>query len=312
MVDIIRIGTYNTNNLYDRFDDPYSLRDDPWRAKWEGTTPKKQEDLYSMGARIRSSDVHILAVQEIESFGALRDFVQGHVGPEYKAQDGIVCVPSNDPRGIDLGVLSKFPIGRVISHRFRKKANKRIFSRDCLEVEILSIDSNSILLTTFVCHLKSKYSKYEPGTAEYEADQTRSNEKRAQQVKETIEIVKASQNIETDCFVILGDMNDTPDAEPLTDFLKLDNELKLTNALSVITQDDESAESIKKRKRDTHRWTRYNESGEEFSTYSQLDYIFLSQALARGFTGKAKVEQRNYTGGSDHYLCWVEIDLNRI
>jgi len=30
MSNLIRIGTYNTNNLFDRFDDPYNRSDDPW------------------------------------------------------------------------------------------------------------------------------------------------------------------------------------------------------------------------------------------------------------------------------------------
>ncbi len=310
MTNIIRIGTYNTNNLFDRFDDPYNVRDDPWRAHLEGTRPKKLTELFALGARIRSSNVHVLGLQEIESYGALRDFVQAQVGPEYKVTDGVVSVQGNDPRGIDLGLLSRFPLGRIISHRFQKIDNRRVFSRDCLEIEVLKEDRSGVLLTAFLCHLKSKYSRFERGTAAWVADQKKSDAKRAAQVAATIEIVKASQNVETDRFVVMGDMNDTPGAASLQAFLRPDNPLRLTDVLRTIDQDDDAAESIKKRPRDTHKWSRDDDTGKRLTTYSQLDYLLFSAALTHQFTGKAKVEHRKYTTGSDHYLAWAEVDLD--
>jgi len=319
MTDLIRIGTYNTNNLFDRFDDPYNFRDDSWTAYREGTSPKNLPDLFQLGGRIRSSGVDVLGLQEIESYGALYSFVQGHVGPEYKTQDGIVSVPGNDPRGIDLGLLSKFPIGRVISHRFRKGERYRVFSRDCLEVEILTEARDDVLLTVFICHLKSKYSRFDPirQPTEYLADQAKSQERRAHQVAETIAIVQASRDIETDRFAILGDMNDTRDSAALAGFLDADNPLGLTNVSLSIPDDQEYPQapypdSSKKRKRDTHKWSRTDRFGNSLTTYSQLDFVLLSNALATGFTGNAKVEQRGFTTGSDHYMLWAEVDLDRL
>ena len=46
----IRIGTYNANNLFDRFDDPHNFSDDPWRRKF-ASKPKKLVDLYAANAR---------------------------------------------------------------------------------------------------------------------------------------------------------------------------------------------------------------------------------------------------------------------
>jgi len=82
MTEELRIGTYNVNNLFDRFDDPYNFSDDPWRRKF-ASRPKKLERLYSLGARIRSSSLDVLALQEVESLGALREFMKGHVGGSY-------------------------------------------------------------------------------------------------------------------------------------------------------------------------------------------------------------------------------------
>jgi endonuclease/exonuclease/phosphatase family metal-dependent hydrolase len=311
MAEKIRLGTYNTNNLFDRFNDPYNFSDDPWRHYF-ATKPKKLEDLYHLGSRIRSSSVDILALQEIESLGALKEFMVGHVGDYYKS-NGIISLESNDPRGIDLGAACNFPLGRVVSHRFRTyTGSKKVFSRDCLQVEILKSDSSETLLTLFICHLKSKYSSHAIGTPEYDQDQQASNTKRERQVLHTIEIIQDCQDIDQDRFVVLGDFNDTPDSSALNDFLDLNNPLKLTNPLNSIPQDDTSPNSTVRRPRDTHKWSKDPEHGHPNTTYSQLDYILLSQALTPFFTGEAKVEQSRYTQGSDHYLCWVEFDIEGI
>jgi endonuclease/exonuclease/phosphatase family metal-dependent hydrolase len=308
MSSTIRLGTYNTNNLFDRFDDPYSFSDDPWQRSF-GTKPKKLKDLYSLGARIRTSHIDILAMQEIESLGAVKEFIAGHVGESYKLK-GIISMESNDPRGMDLAVISKFPLGRVTSHRFRQHDGRLVFSRDCLQVEIMHPDRKEVLLTLFNCHLKSKYSRYLPGTAEYLKDQQHSLNRRKRQVEHTIKIIKAYQDVNTDRFVVLGDMNDTPDSPALNDFLRPKNTLHLYNALESITQDDTTVNSTKLRPRDTHQWEKAPESGHPETTYSQLDYILISKALKNVFTGSAKVEQRQFTTGSDHYLCWIELNLN--
>ena len=102
-------------------------------------------------------------------------------------------------------------------------------------------------------------------------------------------------------------MNDTPDSEALEGFLSDNNPLGLTNALASIPQADDAPNSTVKRPRDTHKWAK--DEHHEQTTYSQLDYILLSKTLAQAFTGEVRVEQRRYTGGSDHYLCWVEVEI---
>lgn len=309
MSNIIRIGTYNANNLFDRFDDPYNFSDDPWRSRF-AAKPKTQEGLFHLGARIRASNVDILALQEIESYGALRDFNSGHVR-EYKLNSGVFSLPSNDPRGIDLGILTKLPFGQITTHRFRRQESSTAFSRDCLQVEILKEDRSDTLVTLFICHLKSKYSRYLPSDgAAYEKDQQKSNERRKQQVAETIAVVQENMDIDKDYFMVLGDLNDTPQSDPLKDFLRPGNPLGLTNALDSIPQDNLDPESFKKRPRDTHKWAKDTAREHNRTTYSQIDYLLMSKKLAEAFIGKAKVEQRGYTKGSDHYMIWAEFDAD--
>lgn len=310
MAEKIRIGTYNVENLFDRFDDPYSFQDDPWQYK--SSKPKKLKDLYELGSRIRASDVDLLALQEIENYGALRDFVQGNVGKKYKTQDGIVSVQSNDPRGIDLGLLSKLPVGRVISHRHIRlgRTNKK-FSRDCLEIEILKKDRSGILLTLYICHLKSKYSKFNPVSEpeKYKEDQKKSAEKRKLEVSEIINIVSSTRDVDRDLFVICGDMNDTPESDALSGFLGDENKLKLTNATDVLDTSDFQGSFRKRRKRDTHKWSRKGDDGKSLTTFSQIDFILCSKSLWKKSNGKVKVEHRGNTSGSDHYLSYAEFEI---
>ena len=68
----IRIGTYNTNYLFERIDNPYNYCDNPWRGKF-ATKPKKLE-FYDLGARFGKTKMEILSLQEALSVNTLREF----------------------------------------------------------------------------------------------------------------------------------------------------------------------------------------------------------------------------------------------
>jgi len=317
MPERFRIGTYNVQNLFDRFDDPYSVGDD--RYGLFRTVPKSRSKLYDMGVRIRengvgSRPIDIVGLQEIESFGALLDFVQASVGPDYGAKTGVVSQPSNDPRGIDLGLICTrhFRIGRITSHRFHKfrRSDGALyqFGRDCLQVEILDEDREELVLTAFICHFKSKYTGIDPFSdpAGYEAEQALNTIKRSAEVNEVIDIVSRAVDVTRDRFVIVGDFNDTPDSTPLQPLLGENNVLGLVDALTVIDQPDEAPASPVRRPRDTHMWKRPQADGSRVEEWAQIDYILCSQALWALSTGHADVINSPKDQGSDHYLAYAE------
>lgn len=126
----ITIGTFNLNNLFSRFN--FSAAVTPGGAAMiESTsrldltganefrfrefagrlvTGKNPVDRQRITERIRRIDLDVLAVQEVEDIDTLKRFNQKDLGRRYPH---IVLVEGNDLRLIDVGLLSKFPIGGV-------------------------------------------------------------------------------------------------------------------------------------------------------------------------------------------------------
>ncbi len=312
-----RIATYNVENLFDRFDDPYSVGDDMY-GRFR-SSPKSRAHAFDVASRIRENGVDgraidIVGLQEIENFGALLDFVQASVGPEYGAQTGVVSQPSNDPRGIDLALLcsKRFRIGRVTSHKYEKfrRGDGRLhrFGRDCLQIEIMDEAQQEVLLTVFICHLKSKYTGVDPfkDPDEYEARQALNTVKRRAEAEKVVDVVSRAVDIDNDRFVVLGDLNDTSDSEALAPLVGAGNPLGLTNAMTLIEQADVAPHSASRRPRDTHVWQRPQADGSRVDEWAQIDFILVSKALWELRTGKADVINSPKDQGSDHYLSYVE------
>jgi hypothetical protein len=314
-----RIGTYNIENLFDRFDDPYSVGDDTYgryRSK-----PKSRAHAYDTAERIRENGidgraVDIVALQEIENFGALLDWVQGSVGPHYGPKTGVVSQPSNDPRGIDLALIcnDRFRIRRVISHRFEKFRRSDgalyAFGRDCLQIELLDEDREDLILTAFICHFKSKYTmadRFKEPEA-YAREQGLNTIKRRAEAEKVVEIVQRAVDVENDRFVILGDLNDTFDSEALAPLLAPDNPLGLVNAAELLPQDDPAPSAPVRRPRDTHMWRRPLVDGSREEEWAQIDFILPSKALWALRTGAYGVDNSNKDQGSDHFLAWCEFE----
>jgi endonuclease/exonuclease/phosphatase family metal-dependent hydrolase len=288
----IKIGTYNVNNLYDRFDDPYNTGDDHWGPR--GTSPKNLSDLFSIGARLREDKPDILALQEVENKGAVSDFNVAHLGGHFR---DFVVVDGNDPRGIQVGLGSTLPIGHVVSYQFLRdygeKSKPKLFSRDLLEVEILDPDSYIPIFTVFVTHLKSKFvdPALKGDAATKEA--ARSTHKRTRQAMAIGQIIKRRfSDLRSALYVLMGDFNDTPDSTALS-YLLRDPDLGLYDVLSPLATE----------KRWTHYWSKEKQ-------YSQLDYVLLSPAMAtRVVAGSAHVVQRGHSTGSDHRPVYVDLQV---
>jgi endonuclease/exonuclease/phosphatase family metal-dependent hydrolase len=321
----VTVGTFNLNNLFSRYNfegeiaaihandtsvdagvlyqfgpqDTFKIRSYLGRlvkAKDEGDTAK-------IAGRIWEMDLDVLAVQEVEDIDTLRNFNRDHLAGKYPH---VILIEGNDPRLIDVGVLSKLPVGGITSWQqaiHPEDPSHLIFGRDLLEVEILNAPRSSKLLTIFVNHLKSHFVDFreDPATG------GQSNDERRRRQAETMAAIIKARTRPDSRYVVLGDMNDPPDSPQLQAFTT-DAELHLGNALAV----PKEAGAMKKDNPPptTTAWThRFKESGQP-AKYELYDQIWLSPPLSDRLQESWILRRENLTGdGSDHDPAWVVLDL---
>lgn len=301
----VRIGTFNAENLFARFrfrdrvlpsEQPHSswTSDDTRYAPF--LEPRHRVTAEAIGA-IRAD---ILGLQEIENLPTLRLFLKQFTpwlpagGYPYP-----LVIDGNDPRQIDVGIVSRFPLGAIHTHQFdRTPQGARIFSRDCLEVEICLPHGKT--LTVFVNHFKSMAENRE-GTMDA----------RRAQANRVVEILyeRFGSDPGQAAWIVLGDLNDYLPSRGLEPLL---SQPWLENVLHRLPQNE--------------RWTHYFAG---HNAYNQLDYLLLSRSLAeanptalpelerRGMPGRAtKIEEPRFKGvgyhnpkASDHCPMVIEIDV---
>ena len=195
--DEITLATYNVRNLFDGVDHPY--HDD------EGTGMKPRDEMMRVAATMKEINADVIALQEVETRGYLQRFVDVFL-PEMGYQH-VVHYEGNDQRGIDVCIVSRVPIGRVVSHRHLTFQGPdgawRHFNRDILRVELLPVDGDPF--EAWVVHLKSNYGGREA------AEPIRLAE--AAQLRKLIDL-RLRANPQAD-FLVCGDFNDYADSPTL-------------------------------------------------------------------------------------------------
>lgn len=166
---VIRLASYNIENLFDAKDDP-SLSGD------QEDKDQAKPDAHKQGvaAAIKRLDADIIALQEIESLDALTEFRDQYLsGLGY---DHVVSMDAGDERGIENAVISRFPIsdsknwvGMKLEGEHPEKDGNRpnawfgkpvTFHRSPLRVTVeipaeMSSTGKPYALTLFVVHHKS-------------------------------------------------------------------------------------------------------------------------------------------------------------
>jgi hypothetical protein len=108
---------------------------------------KDPDDTVRVASRIASMGLDVLAVHEVEDISTLKRFVIDNLGSLYPH---VVLVEGNDPRLIDVAVLSKLPLGAVTSWQravHSSDPTELAFGRDLLQVEILNASRSRRLFT---------------------------------------------------------------------------------------------------------------------------------------------------------------------
>ena len=190
------------------------------RADWIGWLELKTEQVNEIATQntarvLRDVQADVIGTIEVDNRIALQRFNE-QLLPSVNVQPypHVMLIDGNDERGIDVGLLSRFPIGTMRSHVDDLKANLLIFSRDCPEYEILLPSGGKLLL--LINHLKSKGF----GT------QADSNERRLRQAERVRAIYEERRQDGMTRIAVIGDFNDTPDSSPLAPLLTQGSNLR--------------------------------------------------------------------------------------
>lgn len=268
------------------------------RSGWMGWVELIRENVNAVStdntARvIQAIKADVLCLVEVEDRHTLDRFNRQTLA-KFKTSFGHnLLIDGNDPRGIDIGLLSRFPIRSVRSHIDDVTAIKKatIFSRDCPEFEVELPDGRT--LWVLGNHFKSQGYGV----------QAANDAKRLSQAKRVRELLSRF-DLTRDLVVVAGDFNGSPTSAPL----KL---LLTTPGLFDV---------LKSPLHNGPTWT-YHDGRQ------QIDYLLVSQPLFERITAVG-VERRGLfhktdfggkfphftevideiTQASDHAAVWAEFE----
>jgi endonuclease/exonuclease/phosphatase family metal-dependent hydrolase len=273
------------------------------RRQWEGFIELTRdgfsfESINNTGAFLRQLGADILGLCEVEDRWALRRFRGEQLEREGLFYD--LLIDGNDPRRIDVAVLSRFAPGKLRTNVFYRlpKTRQPLFSRDCFEAELLLPNGESLYILQN--HFKSRLGRPQD-----------SERKRMAQATRVREIVQERYDLSSHYVAVMGDFNDTPDSPALQPLLTMPG-LRSVQDIAGIPEGE--------------RWTYYYNKEK---ARNEIDYILISDALARkmisagadkgGIAGISALTDGAVTGlpgittwrnaASDHAAVWVELDL---
>lgn len=268
------------------------------KGDWSGVIEFKRAEVKelarkSTAAVFKQVKADVMCVVEAENRPMLVDYNTNGLGPA--KFDQVMCIDGNDKRGIDVGLLSKFPLRGMRTNIYDGTITSRIFSRDCLELDLELPDGR--MLHVLCNHFVSKMN----------GDPPSSRKRRLHQAQRVAEIL-GGYDLDRDLVIVAGDLNDTPDSpamKPLTRLAGLHDvlEWKFGNSMK-------------------DRWTyKYR------SELNQIDYLLVSTPLKKALvdvgierrgiheiekvTGEKPFSSVTHwtTAASDHGAVWADFSV---
>jgi endonuclease/exonuclease/phosphatase family metal-dependent hydrolase len=199
------------------------------RADWVGWIDLKKQTIEDQAIEntarvIAEVDADVFCLVEVESRPALQRFVDGFVNPMQKKLGHApythnMLIDGNDERGIDVAILSRFPIARMQTHLFDVTDGRKTFSRDCPEYYVTFDGGKELVL--LLNHFASKGSDFSGARRRLQSTA----------VRKIYEQLRARH----DLVVVAGDLNDFPAGGSLAELLT-QTDAQDAMALPVYTQ----------------------------------------------------------------------------
>lgn len=271
------LASYNVLNLFDKIDDP--------GKKDEDTPPKSAESQAAVAEVMAASGADVIALQEVENIDILTAFRdQNGLASTYPH---LLLLEGNDNRGIDVALMSKYPIQNPVSHKettFKVEGEKKKghFLRDVLQADIEM--PGKIPVRFFVTHFASKMGGQR-------ADRLRKAEAKA--AREIIQ--KETANFPGQRYVLLGDFNDTPESPAVKTFTTPD---KQGWALRDVFADAPDTVSYPTDEEAAAKWGR-----------KKIDQILVSPQLMESFQGHQVHHHPADQRASDHWMVSSSFEI---
>jgi endonuclease/exonuclease/phosphatase family metal-dependent hydrolase len=275
------------------------LGKEPWARTW-------------LAHRMAAIDADVWALQEVEDQSSLEDFVATELAAVGQRFSAVTCIEGNDERDIEVAVLSRVPVDRVVSWRYAShpdQPGRPVFSRDLLQVD-LADHTGRRRATVLVNHLKSQLVAFEPNmTPEKERQAKADADLRRRRQAETV--VRIARRLRLDRrTVIAGDMNDAPTSAPLAAFGKGGFVDALTTPVVTVGPGRDggtAAHPASFADAPDATWT-HRYAGAKPVRYERYDQLWTSPDLAGGAGG---IQRRTLKGGdaTDHDPAWVDLDV---
>lgn len=191
----VRVATWNVHDLFDAEDRIVP----PGEEDLVLSEPEVEVKVARVAAVLVRLGADVVLLQEVENRAVLERLAAAAGYPAARLVDG------NDPRGIDVAVLSRLPLRAYATHlRDLAPDGRLLWPRDCVEVHA---DAEGRRLVVVGSHLSSALS--DDGT------------RRAWQVARLREIAEAIAADDPLTLVIAGgDLNDTPESAALAGLLE--------------------------------------------------------------------------------------------
>jgi endonuclease/exonuclease/phosphatase family metal-dependent hydrolase len=146
----ISVATMNAHNLFAQEDIKAGSRD----------RVKSERSLAALAEQIDRLDADVVTLQELTSQSTLENHILSRRDLAEKYPH-IAMVPSYDHRGINVGVISKYPITNVVTHKDTEfplvdGSGTGNFSRDFLRVDINTDSDPEPELSVYNTHSKSR------------------------------------------------------------------------------------------------------------------------------------------------------------
>jgi predicted extracellular nuclease len=287
----LRLATFNCENLFARFKfneniDPQKAVTDGWLTNSTFFEINDETSKSLTGQAIKATQADVIAVQEVESLAALKRFRTTYLGGTQRFKHAIL-LDGNDPRLIDVGLLSKYPIQRIDTHidEWDNQLHSHMFSRDCLECDIVLPEDKTLRL--FVNHFKSMLDMDDPCNG-----RKNTRKKRLHQSQRVKDIVSQQFPDGTGNFAIIGDFND---------YLETDQQAE-TGIGDLVNWN--FVENVVNRKTEDERWTHYFGGNSQCGippSYRQLDYILLSKSIAENNDEEPGIIRNGLAKAADQY-----------